>query len=100
MNIHFQQAEKKSPVLFYTLIVLAVLTALMMVLNAGWHSDFRLSVPSSAGRVVLSESGSLPVAIAAPLPPAEQIPATTMPVASSTPSPLPQAVAVPVPDMP
>jgi hypothetical protein len=100
MNIHFQQAEKKSPILFYTLVVLAVLTALMMVLNTGWRSEFRLSIPSSAGHVVLSESSSLPVAIAAPLPHAEQIPVTTMPVASSTPSPLPQAVAVPVPVLP
>lgn len=100
MNIHFQQAEKKSQVLFYILVGVAALTVLMLIWNAGRTIELQVSIPSLSGQVVYIENNSMPVAVPAPLPPAEQAQMTTMPAPSSTPSPLPRAVPVPVPDLP
>jgi hypothetical protein len=100
MNIHFQQDEKRSQVFFYMLVALAVFTVSLLILNIGWHSEFRLSVPSSSPQEALMENSSLPVAVPAPLPPAEQLQGTVTPAPSATPGPLPQAIAAPVPDLP
>jgi hypothetical protein len=100
MNIHFQQAEKKSHVLFYMLAALVVFSISMLILNIDWHSEFRLSVRSLSSYGASTENSSMPVAVPAPLPSAEELQVRSRPVPSSTPSPSPQAVAVPVPDLP
>lgn len=99
MHIHFQQAEKKSQVFSYMLIAVVVFTISMLILNASRTVDLHLSIPSlSSEQPVYGEISNMPVAIPAPLPPAEQVQVTAIP--SSTPSPLPQAVPVHVPDLP
>ncbi len=99
MNIHYQQAEKQSHVFFYIFVTLALLSAIMVLLNVSARAEIHITSPAWSGQGAALENKSMPVAIPAPVPPAEQL-QVSMPVPSSTPSPLPQAVAVPVPDLP
>ncbi len=100
MNIHFQQAEKKSQVFFYIFVALAFLSAMMVLLNASSRVEVHLSIPASSAQGVALENNTMPVAIPAPLPPAEQVQSTNTPAPSATVGLLPQAVPVPTPDLP
>jgi hypothetical protein len=101
MNIQFQQVEKKSQVFSYILMVGVAFAISMLILNAVRTNNLHLSIPSSvSGQAAYGGMNSLPVAIPAPQPPAEQINMAPTLVVSSTPSPLPKAVAVPVPTLP
>ena len=102
MNIHFQQVEKKSQVFSYILAAFAVFTVLMLTLSFSRHTDLHLSIPSTSIQVVHSENTHLPVAIPAPLPPAEQAQtnATPEPFGNSQAVLVPQAIAAPMPSVP
>lgn len=102
MNIHFQQVERKSPVVSYLLAAFAIFTVLMFVLSLSRHAELHWSVPSVTVQAAQTKHGDLPVAIPAPLPPAEQAQAIATPEAASSPesSVVPQAIAAPVPSVP
>ena len=102
MNIHFQQVEKKSQMFPFILAVFAVFTIVMLALSFSRHAELHLSSPSMSLQVAHSESTSLPVAIPAPLPPAEQDQTTASPEPFGTSQAvlLPQAIAAPMPSVP
>ena len=102
MNIHFQPVEKKSQLSSYLLAAFATFTVLLLVLNMSRQVEVHFSVPSISIQAVQPVNRDLPVAVPAPLPPAE---ATT---ANSTPEPdgnamsmvIPQAIPAPAPSVP
>lgn len=102
MNIHFQPVEKKSQLSSYLLVAFAIFTVLMLVLSMSRQVEIHFSVPSISIQAVQPVKSDQPVAVPAPLPPAE---ATT---ANSTPAPTgnantslaPQAVPAPAPSVP
>ncbi len=98
MNIHFQQVEKKSQIFSYILVVFAVFVALMLTLSISRHFELQPSIPDISMPAVHSE----PVAIPAPLPPAEQAQtiATPEPFGNSQTVLVPQAIAAPMPSVP
>ncbi|MEO5886152.1 MAG: hypothetical protein ABIQ77_00675 [Anaerolineales bacterium] len=102
MNIHFQQVEKKSQVFSYMLAGLAVFTVLMLILGFSRHIELQLSIPSVSMQAVHSENTNMPVAIPAPLPPAEQAQTivTPEPFGNSQAVLVPQAIAAPMPSVP
>ena len=102
MNIHFQQVEKKSQLFSYILAAFAVFTVVMLTLSISRHADLHLSIPSVSLQAVHSENTNLPVAIPAPLPPAEQAQtnATPEPFGNSQAVLVPLAIAAPIPSVP
>lgn len=102
MNIHFQQVEKKSQWSSYLLAAFAVFTVVMFSLSISRHEKLHLWMPSESVQVIHSENTSLPVAIPAPLPPAEQTQsgATPEPLGNSQTALVPQAIAAPMPSVP
>ncbi len=102
MNIHFQQVEKKSQVFSYILVVFAVFTVLMLTLSISRHAELRLSSSSVSLQTVHPENTNAPVAIPAPLPPAEQAQTiiTPEPFGNSQAVLVPQAIAAPMPSVP
>lgn len=102
MNIHFQQVEKKSQVFSYILVVFAVFTVLMLTLSISRHAELHPSSPSVSLQAVHSANTNTPVAIPAPLPPAEQAQTTVTPepFGNSQMVLVPQAIAAPMPSVP
>lgn len=102
MNIHFQPVEKKSLLSSYLLVAFATFTVLMLALSMSRQVEVYFSVPAISIQAVQPVNSDLPVAIPAPLPPAE----TT--TANSTPEPdgnamsiaIPQAIPAPAPSVP
>ncbi|HAX69378.1 MAG TPA: hypothetical protein PK152_01685 [Anaerolineales bacterium] len=102
MNIHFQPVEKKSLLSSYLLVAFATFTVLMLVLSMSRQVEIHFSVPAISIQAVQPVNSDLPVAVPAPMPPAE---ATT---AISTPEPdwnamsmvIPQAIPAPAPSVP
>lgn len=102
MNIHFQQVEKKSQSFSYILAAFAVFTVLMLTLSISRHAELHLSSPSVSLQAVNSENTNVPVAIPAPLPPAEQVQTIATPEAFGNSQAVlaPQAIAAPMPSVP
>ena len=102
MNIHFSQVERKSQVVSYLLAAFAVFTAFMLTLSLIRDAEFHWFVPSTAVQAVQTIGNDLPIAIPAPLPPAEEAPAiaTPEPVGSSPSILVPQVIAAPMPSVP
>ena len=102
MNIHFQQLEKKSQMFSYIPVVFAVFMVLMLTLSLSRHFELHLSIPSVSLQAGHSENTNMPVAIPAPLPPAEQVQniATSGMVGDSQAALVPQAIAAPIPSVP
>ena len=102
MNIHFQQVEKKSQMFSYVLVVFAVFMVLMLTLSLSRHFELHLSIPSVSLQAAHLENTNMPVAIPAPLPPAEQAQtiATPEPFGNSQTVLVPQAIAAPMPSVP
>src|SRR5690349_7463199 len=101
MNIHFQQVEKKSQVFLYMLVVVVVFTVSMLISNTRRTVNLHLPIAhTSSMQPAYGEISNMPVAVPAPVPPANAAPMATPPMPSSTPSPLPQAVPAPVPSLP
>ena len=99
MNIHFEQAEKKSQVLLYVLVIVVPFTVWILISNTSSTFNLHLPIHPSFVQRVHGDITNTPVAIAAPLPPAEQVQEKNAPVTSSTPSPVPQPVPVPMPSV-
>ena len=102
MNIHFPQGERRSQLSSHILTTFAILMALMFVLSLVRHIDPHWSIPSVSIQTTQIENSDMPVAIPAPLPPAEQTQAVVTPEpAGNAPSILaPQAIPAPVPSVP
>lgn len=102
MNIHFQQVEKKSQVFSYILAAFAVFTIVMLALSFSRQANLRLPIPSVSLQAVHSENTHMPVAIPAPLPPAEQTQTIATPelFGNSQAVLVPQAIAAPMPSVP
>ena len=100
MNIYFQQVEKRSQLSSYLLAAFAICTLLLLVLSFSRFFEQRWSGSSTSAQVVHAESNNVPVAIPAPLPPAEQIQISTTLLSSGSANPVPQVVAIPVPSVP
>ena len=102
MNIHFEQSEKKLRVFLYMLVIVAVFSVFVLISNTSGTVDLHLSMPSSlaSGQPAYGKVSNMPVAIPAPLSPANEVHKTATSIPSSTPSPLPQAVPAPVPHRP
>lgn len=102
MNIHFPQTERKSHLVSQLLVAVVAFTLLMVALHLSRGVEIHFSVPSISIQAVQPANSDLPVAVPAPLPPAE---ATT---ANSTPEPdgnatsilVPQAIPAPAPSVP
>jgi len=99
MNIYFPQVEKRSQVFAHVLAAFAISVALMLALSFNQYFAHRWSISSASSEIVSAEMSNVPVAIPAPLPPAEQIQVSMM-VLSGSADPVPQAVPVPVPSVP
>lgn len=99
MNIYFPQVEKRAHLFSYLLAVFAICTALMLMLSFTNYFAHRWSMSSVSSEVVSTESAGMPVAIPAPLPPAEQI-QVSMTTSPANTNPVPQAVPVPMPSVP
>jgi len=99
MNIYVSQVEKRSQLFSYLLAAFAMCTALILILSFSQYLSHRWSMAAAYSEVVSTESVNIPVAIPAPLPPAEQIQIsmTALPVSAN---PVPQALPVPVPSVP
>jgi hypothetical protein len=83
----------------YLLAAFAICTALMLILSFSNFFESRWSMPSASSQVVHAQSSTIPVAIPAPLPPAEQLQVSTTALPESA-NPVPQTVPVPVPSVP
>ena len=99
MNAYVPQVEKRSQLFSYLLAVFAIITLMMLILSLSHYFENRWSMPSASSQVVHSE-GSVPVAIPAPHPPAEQIQMSNTSLPSGSANPVPQVVAIPVPSVP
>ena len=99
MNTYFLQVEKRSQLSSYLLAAFAICTLIMLILSFNQSLENRWSMPSASSQVVHSES-SVPVAIPAPLPPAEQIQMSNTSLPSGGANPVPQVVPIPVPSVP
>ena len=100
MNIHFSQVENRSQLFSYLLAAFAICTLLMLILSFSHYFEQRWSGSSTSAQVVHAESNNVPVAIPAPLPPAEQIQMSNISLPSGGANPVPQVVAIPVPSVP
>jgi hypothetical protein len=100
MNTYFPQVEKRSQWSSYLLAAFALITMLMLILSFNDFFAQRANMPFTSSRMVHTESSHAPVAIAAPLPPAEQIQIATAALPSVSANPVPQPVANPVPSVP
>lgn len=102
MNIHYSQVEKKSQAASYLLAALAIATALMMTLSLNRHAEIHWSAAATSGQVDQTVDSHLPVAIPAPLPPAEQVQVIGAPelVADTQPISVPQVIPAPAPSVP
>lgn len=102
MNIHFQQVERKSQVFSYMLAGIALFTMLMLALSFIRMAELRLSVPSVSSPTTQTEKTNIPAAIAAPMPPNEQVPsvATPEPAGNTQSILVPQIVPAPAPSVP
>lgn len=102
MNVHFLQVERKSQLSSYLLAAFAIFTVLMFALSLSRYVELHWSVPSLSVQTAQVANSDLPVAIPAPLPPAEQtLTIVTAEPAGSAPSILmPQVIPVPVPSVP
>jgi len=102
MNIHFEPVEKKSPLFSYVLVALATFTVLMLVLNMSRQVEIHFSVPALSIQAVQPVNSDLPIAVPAPVPPAEapQAISTPEPTTNTVTSLAPQAIPVPVPSVP
>lgn len=98
MNIYFPQVHKRSHLSSYLLAAFAVCTALMLILSFNQYFAHRWSTPSVFSDVVSIGNTNTPVAVPAPLPPAEQVKASMTALPESA-NPVPQAVPVPVPSV-
>ena len=99
MNIHFSQVENRSQLSSYLLAAFAISVVLMLALSFNQYFAHHWSLSSASSDVVSAESATTPVAIPAPLPPAEQIQVSMQPSPASA-NPVPQVVPVPVPSVP
>jgi hypothetical protein len=100
MNIHFSQIERRSQLFSYLLVAFAICTLMMLILSFSRYFENRWTMPSASAQMVYSESASVPVAIPAPHPPAEQIQISITFMPSGGENPVPQVVAIPVPSVP
>jgi hypothetical protein len=102
MNVHFVQVERKSQLFSYLLAAFAIFTVLMFALSLSRHAELHWSVSAVTVQAAQAENSDLPVAIPAPLPPAEVTqPIVTPEPAGTTPSSLvPQVIPAPVPSVP
>lgn len=102
MNIHYPQVERKSQLSSYLLAAFAILMGLMFVLNLGRHFEIHWSVPSISIQTAQTGNSDMPVAIPAPLPPAEQAQSivTPEPDGNATSILAPQAIPAPAPSVP
>jgi hypothetical protein len=102
MNIHFQQIEKKSQLFSHILAAFAVFTVVVLTLSFVRQAELRLFIPTVSIQAVHSENTLVPVAIPAPLPPAEQAQTivTPEPFVNSQAVLVPQPVAAPMPSVP
>ena len=102
MNIHFSQVERKSQVFSYLLAAFAVFTASMLALSLGRHAAIHWSAPVTSSQAIQIVDQHLPVAVPAPLPPAEQAQALLTPEPAGTAPAIlvPQVIPAPAPFMP
>lgn len=102
MNIHYPQVERKSQSSSYMLTAFAICMAMMLVLNLVRHVEIRWSIPSISVQAAQIENGTVPIAIPAPLSPAEAIQATSTPEPDGNASSnlMPQAIPAPAPSVP
>jgi hypothetical protein len=83
------------------LAAFAICTAMMLILSFNHYFEHRSTMLSStSSQVVHTESNDVPVAIPAPLAPAEQIQISSTSMAAGGENPVPQAVAIPMPSVP
>lgn len=101
MNIHFSQVEKKSQLSSYLLVAFATFTVLMLVLSMSRQVEIHFSVPAILIQAVQPVNSDLPVAVPAPMPPAEatQVIVTPAPTGNANTS-LAQAIPAPMPSVP
>lgn len=101
MNIHFSQVERKTPFASYLLAAFAVFTMVMLVLSFSRHAELHWSVPSTSGQLIHTVDDNLPLAVPAPLPPAEQAltSLTPEPAGAAPAMSVPQAVPAPAPSV-
>jgi len=102
MNIHFPQVERRSQLSSHLLAAFAILVTLMFVLSLVRQLEFRWSVLSASIQTAQIEHSDIPVAIPAPLPPAEQIQAivTLEPDGNTKSIFVPRAIPAPAPSVP
>ena len=102
MNIHFSQVERKSQVFSYLLAAFAVFTVSMLALSLSRHTVIHWPAPSTSSQAIQTVDNHLPIAVPAPLPPAEQAqPVPTPEPAGTAPAILvPQAIHAPAPSVP
>ena len=101
MNIHFSQVERRSQLFSYLLAALAIGTVMMLILSFHQYFGHRGTMLSStSSQVVHTEISNTPVAIPAPLPPAEQIHLSITSMPDDGENPVPQVVPIPVPSVP
>jgi hypothetical protein len=95
MNIHFQPVGKRSQIFSYILVASAVFMISMLTLSFSRHAELHLFIPSISMQAIHSDNTNVPVAIPAPLPPAEHAHAmvTPEPFANSQAALMTQAVA-------
>lgn len=98
MNIYISQVEKRSPLFSYLLALFAICTMLMLVLNFSRFFENRWDMTFSSSQAVPAESVSIPVAIPAPMPPADQIQVSAVPLPGFE-NPVPQVVPAPIPSV-
>lgn len=100
MNIYFSQVERRSQLFSGLLATFAIYTVVMLILSFNHYFEHRSPMLSStSSQVVQTEGNHVPVAIPAPLPPAEQIQISITQMADGGEKPVPQVVPIPVPSV-
>lgn len=102
MNIQFPQVDRRSQLSSRILTAFAICMAVMLMLSLVRHVEIRWSIPYVSVQTTQIEHNDIPLAISAPLPPAEATQAI------STPEPdgnamsilMPQAIPAPAPSVP
>lgn len=102
MNIHFPQTERKSHLVSQLLVAVVAFTLLMVALRVSRGVEIHFSIPSISIQAVQPVNSDLPIAVPAPLPPAEQPQAIVTPEAAGNATSIlvPQAIPAPAPSVP
>lgn len=102
MNIQFPLVDRRSQLSSHILTAFAICMAVMLVLSLARHIEIRWSIPYVSVQTAQTQHNDMPIAVPAPLPPAEATNAisTPEPDGNTMSTAIPQVIPAPAPSVP